>query len=197
MALVIPPGYGSAQFVFNGPVGTQPFVTTIGLDLAAAGGDYVEVANNVKTWYAEAFQTVTTNALVLDHVTLRVGQDGPGGSVDSDSPPIVMQSTATFAPIAMAVILRKVTNDLGRRGRGRMFLPGTCNEAGIDADGTLNSSLRQDMIDASATFLSALFTPSFGPPTPPVVLHSDGSTPSVLTNAAVSDTVGWIRGRIR
>lgn len=196
MSLVIPPGYGSAALVFTSQSGTPEFVTTIGVDLSAFAGDYVEAANRIKAAYGFAFASATDSSLSLDRCTLAVGQDGPGGSVDSDSAPVPMTRTGDAAPMAMSAIARKVTNVFGRRGRGRMFLPGVLRGNEVTEDGIIYGE-RQTALQAAADFffdelneeLQAL---------PPVLLHSTApADPSPITGLAIQPLVGWIRGRIR
>lgn len=199
MALVIPPGFGNAAFIFTGPVGTQPYVTTIGLDISEYGGDHVAVANKVKEDFALVFATEMTSQLTLDRVTLAVGQDGPGGSVDSDTPPNTFSRSGQFPPTAMSLIARKVTNDLGRRGRGRMFIPGIISENEVDQDGTVVAARRNAVNALLADFYDQL-TGAGGvvTPTDPVLLHGSApTTPTPITGLVASDLVGWIRGRIR
>lgn len=197
MPLSIPTGFAQASIVFTGNQGTQPFVTTLGVDVSGFGGDFVAAANAVKSAYASSMASVTSPTCVLDRVSLLVGQDGPNGSVDSDEAPDVMTGTGVFGPMAMAVIGRKVTNQLGRAGRGRMFLPGVNSEGGIEPDGSLTTGYRTAINTALAAFYTDLTT---GPePTPPFLLHNPtiNLTPTPITNFVVSDLVGWIRGRIR
>lgn len=194
MSLVIPPGFGNAAFVFTSATGTAPFVTTIGVDMSAHVGDFVDAANNIKTAYSTYLGPVTDNDLTLDHVTLAIGQDGPGGSVDSDTVGVQMGSSGTFGPVAVGVLVRKVTNELGRRGRGRMFLPGTNLESGTEVDGTLTSGYRTTMNTAMEDFHESLE----GFNLPPVLFHSAAPTdPAPITNLVCADLVGVIRGRIR
>lgn len=199
MTLVIPPGFGLAQFVLTGPAGTQPYVTTLGVDLSAAGGDFVVAANSAKSAYASTIGTTTSSALTLDRVTLSVGQDGPGGSVDSNTPPTTFTRTGSFPPTAMSAIARKVTNDLGRRGRGRMFIPGVLSENEVDEDGTVVAARRTALNTTMGSFFAALVEAGAGEVAlEPVLLHSSAPTdPTPITAFAVSDLVGWIRGRIR
>lgn len=198
MSLVIPPGFGSAALTFTSSTGTPPFVTTIGLDLSESGGDYVLVANRTMAAYANAFEDITDNDLTLEKCVLSVGQDGPGGSVDSDIEPIQMASNGTFGPVAVGVLLRKVTNELGRRGRGRMFLPGTNLESGTETDGSLTSGYRATVQAAADLFYDALIEDTAPPATQPVLLHSTAPTdPTEVTGLVVGDLVGIQRGRIR
>lgn len=202
MALAIPPGFGSAAFVFTGGVGTQPYVTTIGLDLSNLGGDFVLGANLAMSAYGTAFLNQWSSALNLDHVTLSVGQDGPGGSVDSDLAVIPSTRSGSFPPTALAGIARKVTNELGRSGRGRMFLPAVLSESEVDEDGSVTTARRGTLNTILENFLGFLNDPEDEFAMAPVLLHSTTSlgvvpTPSPITTMVMSDTVGWIRGRIR
>lgn len=203
MSLVIPPGFGSAALVFRGALGTPEHVTTIGVDLSAAGGDFVGAANRVMSAYGAEIMTTTYSALTLDHVTLAVGQDGPGGSVDSDLPPIVGTRTGTGVAIAMAPVVRKVTNEIGRRGRGRMFPPGVLSSAEVDSNGLISTGRRDALQTAFELFFLSLKeggTPVGEPVLPPVLLHSSGlgaGVPTPITGPSVAPLVGWIRGRIR
>lgn len=198
MSIIIPPGYGQAALVFTSSTGTPPFVTTIGIDMQNYTDDYVGAANHVMQSYADAFKSVTDNDLTLDRCVLSVGQDGPGGSVDSDLAPIPMTSTATFGAVCIAVMLRKTTARLGRAGRGRMFLPGTHNENGVETDGTLTSAYRTTMSSAVSQFTAYLLggvPPAAG--AQPVLLHSTPNMAPDSLTLSVADMVGVIRGRIR
>jgi hypothetical protein len=204
MSLVIPPGTGSAALVFTGALGTPEHVTTIGVDLTGVGGDFVTAANSVMKAYATALLPETYSSLTLDHVTLSVGQDGPGGSVDSDLAPFPGTRTGSGVPVAMAPVVRKVTNSIGRRGRGRMFPPGLLNTTEVDANGNISTGRLASLQTAFNLFLTELEAGSGAPvdvPTPPLLLHSPGpvgtNNPTPITALVVGKTVGWIRGRIR
>lgn len=199
MTLIIPPGFGNAAFIFTGAVGTQPYVTTLGVDLSQYGGDFVGAANALKAAYAVILGPETSSALTLDRVTLTVGDDGPGGSVDSSTAPTAMTRSGTYPPTACSAIARKVTNVLGRRGRGRMFLPGVLSESEIDQDGTVAATRRTSLDAALANFYELLDEGDGGQfPLPPFLFHTQApADPTPIVQLTVSDLVGWIRGRIR
>lgn len=203
MSLVIPTGYGSAALIFRGSLGTPEHVTTIGVDLSEAGGDFVGAANRVMTCYAGAIMPTTYSALTLDHVTLAIGQDGPGGSVDSDLPPVVGGKSGSSGTVAMAPVVRKVTNEIGRRGRGRMFPPGVLGSSEVDSNGLISTGRRDSLQTAFDLLYANLMnlTPVPGAPVlAPVLLHSSGPSagvPTPVTGFSVAPLVGWIRGRIR
>ena len=200
MTLIIPPGFGNAAFVLTGSPGTQPFVTTLGVDLGLAGGDFVRAANELMTSFAALVGPQLSNSLTLDRVNLRVGQDGPGGSVDSDLPPVPMTRTGDHEVMAMAAIARKVTNEVGRRGRGRMFLPGSVNDNEVGENGVITPTkigLLQDAMDAWWDVLTNGDDP-ISDPWPPVLLHSSAPVdPTPITGFGITPIVGWVRGRIR
>lgn len=198
MPLVVPPGYANAAFTFTGAVGTQPYVTTLGLSYGLQDESVVDVANALFDYYVDNLLPVTTNQLTLDRVQLYVGDDGPSGSVDSSRAPVPGAiSSSNFTPTAMSAIARKVTARLGRSGRGRMFLPGVLGEANVDQDGTIQAvhrtalnlalfGFREDMVAADGIAML------------PYLLHTNATQePDLITSFVVSDLVGWIRGRIR
>lgn len=199
MTLIIPPGFGSASIVMTATVGTPIFVTTIGVDLDAFGGDFVLAANRVMASYATTIGAVTDSSITVDRVTLAVGDDGPGGSVDSDLTPVPGGRSGTMAPASMAAIVRKSTDSLGRRGRGRMFLPGVLTQIEVGEDGQIIPA-RISTLQTAVTAFEAALNQTTDPATtlPPVLLHSSApADPSPITGLTVTPTVGWIRGRIR
>lgn len=199
MTLIIPPGFGNAAFTFTAVSGTPPFVTTLGLDISAWAGDFVGAANAAMSRFGTYLASQIDGALTLDRVSLAIGQDGPSGSVDSDLTPISMNKSGTGAPAAMAPVVRKVTNELGRRGRGRMFLPMALSQNEVGEDGVITPTRVSALNTALDSFYNSLVTPSGGgTPLPPVLLHSAAPTdPSEITGLVCQPLVGWIRGRIR
>lgn len=203
MSLIIPPGYGSAAFIFTGSVGTPEHVTTLGVDLSGAGGDFVGAANRLMKAYGLTLMGQTYSSLTLTRVTLSVGQDGPGGSVDSDTDAYVGGKTGSAQAVAMAPVVRKVTGEIGRRGRGRMFPPGMLATSEVDTNGMISAGRRTSLQTAFDDFFTDLKFNDGGvgePTMQPVLLHSSGpgaGVPSVMTGFAVAPLVGWIRGRIR
>jgi len=199
VTLIIPPGFGNAALVFNSTQGTAPFVTTIGVDLSGYGGDFVLAANVVMLAFADAASTQVDGDLTLDRVTLSVGQDGPGGSVDSDTTPIPMTRSGNAGTYGMSIIARKVTNELGRRGRGRMFIPGMVTQTEVDADGSVTSTRRAQIETVLDDFYDNLADGFLtNPPLEPFLFHSSApADPSPITGFVLSDLVGFLRGRIR
>jgi hypothetical protein len=195
--LIVPPGYGQVAFIFSGSVGTPPYVSTLGVDLGAVGGAFVAAANAIKSAWCTHLVNNQWDELALQMVSLQVGQDGGAGSVSSTTPPCPGTNNGAMAPLAMAVIARKVTNDLGRKGRGRMFIPGSVAESDVDAGGNVSSSLQGIWnADLEAFRLELENGVGAAPPTPPVLLHNGPELPTPIVGFQIAQKVGWIRDRI-
>ena len=198
MTLIIPPGFGSAAIVMTSTEGTPVFVTTVGVDLSAVGGDFVAAANNVFASFTSTLGITQDSSITVDRVTLAVGDDGPGGSVDSTEAPIVSGRSGSMVPVSMAAIARKSTNVLGRRGRGRMFLPGVLTQTEVTEGGQISTTRQGTLQPILNDFYDALVegtTPH--PATPPVLLHSQApASPTPIEAFTLTPLVGWMRGRI-
>lgn len=201
MPLNIPPGYGQASIILTGPLGTAPYVTTLAVSLAGAEGNYVGVANSIFSAYSGAFMSTTNDLLTLSKVSILVGDEDGNGSVDSTAAAVAGSNVGQMAPIAMAPILRKNTGELGRQGRGRMFLPGALGEADVDDNGQLAPAFRTGLGVAAQGFLDDIRNgdeASGFPPATPFLLHNSPTlTPYSILSLTAATTVGWIRKRLR
>lgn len=200
MSLVVPAGFGLAAIHVVGAAGTSPYITTIGVDLDAAAGDYVAAANNVLASYVNAFEGVTGENFVISKVSLFVGDGDGGGSVDSTDPGTPGLRDGDMAPVGMAPVARKITTDLGRKGKGRMFLPAVLADLDVDEGGTIPLASRNIFQGYANGFLTNLLDADPAMPLPPVLFHSEGSVstiPTPIQGMVISEKVGWIRGRIR
>lgn len=199
MPRVIPVGYGEAAIHVVGGPGTAPYITTIGVALAGIDPDqYPLAADLVMDAYGDHFQSQTSNDCYIDKVVLSVGlSGGTSGSVDSTLPPKQGGNSGEMAPLSMAVVARKVSADLGRRGRGRCFIPCTLNRNDVDEGGNLVPGTLTSYVTRWNDFLLQLATNDPGLAMSPVLLHNDGGSPTVITGGSISAKVGWIRKRIR
>lgn len=199
MSVTIPTGYGLASIVLVGGPGTPPYVTTIGIDMTAAADTAAAYATTVHEAYATAIMGDTSDALTLDHVDLAVG--GENGSVRSFGETKVGENTAQMAPLAMSAIASKVTSGIGRSSKGRMFLPGTVDPAGVDESGAWTPTVRSGWTANMKDFFDNLVAgvpggPITLPGAPPVLLHSGPSAPDPIIALTCAQLVGWVRGRI-
>src|SRR5688572_29979480 len=156
MGVSIPVGYGLAAVEITGTKGTSPFVTTIGVDLGSSGGDYVEAANIVQSEFVTAFVGLMDEELTIQRTVLQVGQDGESASVVSTLSPADGNVSTASEAIAMAPCIYKLTNTLGRKGRGKSMIPGILRETNVGSQGTIDSSPKAAILAAYEGFLDEL-----------------------------------------
>lgn len=208
MPLVIPPGFASAAYVMDGPVGTPSFITTMGFDISAFSGDHENAADLAGELFSQHWLEFLSDELSFDRTILTIGNDGGLGSVVSSQGTGAGTGDFTAEAIAMAPILRKRTALLGRKGKGRMFMPGMLSNASIPANGEVPLQSRAIYDETAEEWMTAhgdaleQTSPASGPdPTgtamPMVLLHSDATVPTPITSLSVAPKVGWIRHRLR
>lgn len=145
MALEIPVGFGLAAWRFSLAGDPEEMVTTCGVDLSDAAGDFIEAANNCFRAWSQQFPAAQLDADWTVHgVRLWVGQDG-GAAVAYDSDVAGYTGVASGGgPVQnTAVLVKKTTARAGRSGRGRFYWPpfglgvAGYSPAGVLASGTL------------------------------------------------------------
>lgn len=202
MSLVIPQGYASAAWIFNSSAGTPTFVTTCGLRIGALVDDYVEIANNCFDAYAEDLLPRTWNGLTLERVQLTIGSEVGNGSVNSSLSPQAGGLSGADAALAMSVIVSKQTSRLGRKGKGRFFLPGLLANEDVNVNGDMGPATQAAIQADVDSFYAALASGTEPALSDPVLLHNDESAgvlpiPTEITRFVVGAKVGWVRKRIR
>lgn len=200
MSLTIPVGYGLANFVHTSTEGTQPFVCTIGVDMTGAGPDFVGAANSLFSDWGLSILPIMDSDLTLSKVTLAIGSVGPGGSVDSTRTPVVGGRSTTGLPWSLSAIATKRTGQLGRSGRGRMFIPGLVATTEVGQGGSI-STTRRNAIQAALDSLNTNMNIAGGAGEyvmRPYLLHSNPALPpTAIEGFSLAPLVGWIRKRIR
>lgn len=200
MAVTIPNHYGEAQWIFTSTSGTQPFVTTLGVSLGDATLlDLTEMANQCFTAYSTSFLGLTSDIMILDHVNLQVNIGGSIGSVSSTHASEAGAITSGLqAPFNLAPLINKFTANLGRKGRGRMFLPGALPAGDVNTDGSIATAYREELSSTAADFLAAINDSETATPMTAVLLHDDPAMPpSEILALQAANLVGAIRKRIR
>lgn len=195
--MYIPPTFALAAFVHTENIadsGTEPYVWTTGLVIGSA--DPVEIADALVARWVEFIAPLTTDRIFLDHVTLTLPAPGGGtGSVTSTEEPVTgdvtddEQQYFVFAPK-----VRKLTDRLGRKGRGVFHPPGMLLLGDMDNAGNLAPAKRTAINEAWTDFATAL--PADG--TAMALLHTNEAdgTPDPITGLSVSPKVGIIRKRM-
>lgn len=197
----IPVGYGlfTPQYQLQGD--SEPMVVTLGVDVSNWGGDFQgQVERLTAAWASEISNVLMGNTYTLTKGILYIGQDGgasiPFEDVVNDPGP----GTGGRLPQNCAVLVDKLTSVAGRRGRGRLYLPGSLSETAVDNVGVIagtNLTTHQDAFDA---FLAALLFDEQGadPTSPPVLFHASGDqTPTPITAFSVQPRIATQRQRLR
>lgn len=200
MSIVIPVGYGQASFIHTSNEGTAPFVCTLGLNLGDAGGDFVNAANQAAAIWNLNIMPLMDSNITFERVSLLIGADGPSGSVDSTAPGGPGGRSIEGLPWSLSAIARKQTTDLGRAGRGRMFIPGVVAPSEVNQAGGISNTRRTAIQTGLTSFYDDLVAgDEIGPSLPPVLFHNAGVMPSptAITGFSLAPLVGWIRKRIR
>lgn len=203
MALIIPPGFGQAVYELALTGDSEQMVVTCGHDLSFWAGDFQSAVNRLHTDFGANIMPMLINDYSLTGVTLYVGSDPPPYAVyTSTNATVTGPGSAEGLPQNCALLIRKRTDLAGKRGRGRLYLPGIeeglVTSAGVVSPAAVASF--QTQVDAWYTDLTT--TGGGFEPNPPVVLHrSEGigaePAPTPITVFVVDGVIATQRQRLR
>jgi len=206
MAVEIPPGYLLAAWEFVFPGDPEPWYCTMGFENAGDTTNYTAIADYLFLAWANSVLTNQSTLLSLSGVTVKVGNDGPpimGYSSLAAQPGGKAQN---MLPQNCALLVDKLSAEGGRRGRGRLYVPGFLEEGRVDNVGRLDENLFSDAV-ASFVALEANFVPANGIDLDPVLLHSPSpigtlngtpaGPPTPITSFRVQQTISTQRKRLR
>lgn len=197
----IPSGFAQATMVFTHPQVPRPVVVTMGLSLLNFTGTNLQAANKAYKAWKDTLLVKQDTECTFSHVDLFIGADEfPSGSVRSSESASSGGSSFPGVPANVATLVNKSTAQLGRRGRGRMYVPFMMAEAGVDEGGNVDSTTRATLNTTLAAYMTSLTTvDAQGVGTlGPVLLHR--TVPLVateITTLTVAPKVGTRKGRIR
>jgi hypothetical protein len=195
MSVIIPVGYGLAK-VNVGIIGAEPYIFTFGFDgdvaedpsadaaeidtiMRAAGRPFV-AANFSSQWSYRGVDVTRMTAT--------------GPTLGTSATTVVGSASLATAPPQVAMILAKHTARGGRMGRGRCFLPPIwIAENNLDASGIWATS----NLTTVQAFFTSLLTALLASDCPPVLLHSDGSTPDAITSWTLEPACATQRRRMK
>lgn len=203
MSLIIPPGFAQVVFGFVQDGDPEPMLSTIGVELAADDGTGEASPNRMFDSFADNVLGNLSVNTGLYFVTVYVGQDG-GPPVVYESDLASQQGGAGGSPLPpnCAFLVRKRTSVSGRRGRGRMYLPGV-PEALVNPAGYLSTEAAEDLQAGVDNWYAELTgVPPGTSAYPPVVLHrSEGAgaepVPTPITLFQVETQIATQRRRLR
>jgi hypothetical protein len=198
--LIIPPGFLQAVYEFTTPSDAEPMVTTMGHVSNAATFDPNEQASVLFQAYELTMLLAMSSAYTLNAVDVYIGTDGPEHIVGrSTNTPAAGANTGTVVPQNTAYLIRKRTDAAGRRGRGRMYIPGV-KETEVDNVGNLTAGQITQWNNVGELWLEALTEEIRD--MPPVILHrSEGigvePAPTPVVTLICESKVATQRRRLR
>lgn len=202
MARVIPPGYAEVRFVQKALGDPDPYICTLGVGVAEAGGDFEQAAVTAATAWVNNILPGQSSSLTLVQVDLLVGQDGGDPLITTSVQGVAGGTSSNMLPQNCAVLVQKRTGLAGRSNRGRFYIPLLAREAQVDQYGTIDSAERSDYQNSVNGFLGDLQSPELEfPALPPVILHNsrgaDTPDPTLITSMIVDPVIATQRRRLR
>jgi hypothetical protein len=191
---VIPEDYGESATQFRA-TGTSTYgVVVLGHSFGIGVPSPVDGANAIHdSWQAMDIMAILSSAWQLESVKLTImTASGPVSGFDTRSPLTGTNGAGAAAP-NVALLVRKSTDQGGRAGRGRMYIPGM-DELDVGVDGIITPA----MVTLSGTVFGDMINDFSTNDVPLRLLHSSGGpAPAVVTGLSVDTTVATQRRRLR
>jgi hypothetical protein len=189
----IPTGWAQVNLVFGGPGAPRGAQVVYGAQLVGGGAlttpqDYADFA---RTAWETDIHPGLMSGLIFVEARVKFGPNATGLDATATSNTAGGLAVSGEAP-QVAVLIRKITAQGGRQGKGRMFLPGipeTSVSGGVVEQGTIN------VLDANfADWLAAHSLANF----PVALLHQEaGISPFIVTEMFTQNIIATQRRRIR
>lgn len=199
MGIIVPLNFANAVIRWGLTGDPEPMVCTLGLaGLIGMSPEEIatEVFEDLTTSGSLCAATNMSTAYQLQGVTVYL-QTETGFAIGAHDDVVQGAGNVTPLPSNCAYLVRKSTGQGGRRNRGRMFLPPFMDiEANVSPTGSILGSFvaLQARLD---TFYNNLTTDVDGDALVPVLFHSDGSSPTVITGLALQNIIATQRTRMR
>lgn len=191
MPRYIPPGEYEIAYKHSQGGVSQPAIVTLGLRYS--GSDFeADYANATNGWSAR-MMPMFGPAITFVGATYRTNE----GTVAETTRAVSGLNANETAPYNVAYLVHKHNFTVGRRGNGRMFLPGV-DEESVSPAGALEPSHFATLQTALTAFYDGLVSDEFQP----VLFHSptpDDPTPfsSFVTGFGLDVRVATQRNRLR
>lgn len=197
MPVIIPPGFSYFELIINLIGDSEDMLLTTGVQHAAGVNPTVSGYTALANLIAGQLDDRISSSYSFTGWRARQGQDGdPLVFEGTLSPAVVGDRTSPVNPSNTAVLVRKVTGVGGRRNTGRWFIPGVINADQTDAGvmTTAAAAAWQSALDLIVAGVPALSPDQFENL---VILHSDSTPPTDVTNLNVQLRLATQRRRLR
>lgn len=197
--MTIPVGFAQVNFVMGSNAGgSWEAECTLGIDTSNSSGLGPAILEDV----LDAWQTNVVPALSSDLQfrggKIKFGPDATGSIYEEVRLAVGGVGTPALPP-NVAALVRKTSDIGGRRGRGRMFVPGI-PEGSVDSNGGLSTGYRTTLGNAMEAFRLALVALTL----PAVLLHDGPSAgggaepaPTPIVTMTVTGAVATQRRRLK
>lgn len=191
----IPIGYAQVNLKFTGAAVPTGAEMAFGIDVSGTSDTPEEIGTAIAgAWTTALLPADQVTDIRLVSVLVKFGPNLTGPS--AEVPVLIIgESTDDSVPPNTSLLIRKITSDGGRAGRGRFFMPGISEEA-VGGSGVIETANVEDYQEHWEDFAGLLALGDV----PLVVLHTAGSpitTPSPVTSLIVEDRVATQRRRNR
>ena len=185
MGYVIPAGYARVNFEYAAASTLGSSIVT-GIGVNTPPGEIL--LDLFEQWWDESLKLRTSHYYTLLKIEARNDVEfaertiGQAGALVGDP-----------APPNTSALFRMQSGLVGRKYRGRMYLPGVLDDDEINADGTIVDTALTSLGGVMAYLIDVLGTASVEP----VILHSDSTVPTLVTSGAIQPVVASQRRRLR
>lgn len=144
MSARIPPGFAEVWMQFTTPLDPEPMYSAFGIDLASGVPMDQAEATSILGWSDLSVAPTIGAEYFCGPGHVIAGQDGGDVRYDGTHAAIPGTNSGNSCPNNTAFLVRKVTAQGGRRGRGRMYWPGV-PEGDVGPTGVLTSGALNDL----------------------------------------------------
>lgn len=191
--MLIPEGFGQANILMGGLAAPNGAECTFGIEMPLPTPPPDEAALAVYSSFENRVGPFLVDDLALFGARVKYGPNETGVSGEYLAPSIGGDSGEPEAP-QVAALVKKITVDGGRAGRGRFYLPGI-RETRVQPGGSLVGTFRDDLQAGIDLFFSDLEDADYHW----VVLHGETSPleePSRVLSFQVESMVATQRRRL-
>lgn len=186
----IPTGHGHALLTFSGVCAPLGAACTVGFENVPDFSPAVCAGFIVDHWEAYVMPH-TSSALTFLGCLVKLGPNETGPSGFNGSAAVGGQAATGVSP-AVTYLARKNTLLGGRKGRGRMYIPGP-TEGSVSTAGVILEATRANLEAALTSFRSELANDGIILE----LLHNDSTVPTTITSFTVDSVAATQRRRQR
>lgn len=190
---VIPTGYLEATYVWQQTGIQREMVNVMGHDVPVGITNPDVMATALFDIWNLALKAQQAATFIFQRVEVRVGNDGDP-LLGEFTGSVFGAGSINALPVNTSVLVTKRTAVGGRKNRGRMFLPGFCDEASVGPSGLMSVPELNSISAACIQWYDDLIAAGYVP----YILHDDpDDEPTQITGLQVQQLLATQRRRLR